>query len=405
MSKKKSSKKRANTHAFKWFIFCIFIILVFFATIYGVAINGQKKIINDKNTATKIEAFLPPQNKISTYTKEDNISKKEEINATKQEQTLLDINYSKYQNGIQTSHIQQQELAEQNLSEFFKFLDTNDTLENKNKYPKVEENITKESNNTAQIQKQIKKIEDNDLEKKSQKATYDKTAKVINRNGKKPLLAIIIDDVSTASQAELIKKIGLNITPSIFPTSKRTPNTAQIANKFSFYMVHMPMSALNYKNEEPNTLHITDSSDTILKRVINIKNDFPRLKIINNHTGSEFTSNYQSLDKLMNILKSQNLILLDSKTISNSKVQILSQKYNMPYLFRDVFLDNSVTEYEIKSQLRDAIAIAKKRGYAIAIGHPHDVTLKTLQKNKDMLKDVEVIYVDKLYREVYGNFK
>lgn len=233
MSKKKSSKKHASTHTFKWFIFCIFIILVFFAAIYGVAINGQKKFINDKNTTAKVEIFLPLQNQIQTSKKEDNIPKKEDINTTKQEQTLLDINYSQYQTNMQTSHIQQQELAEQNLSEFFKFLDANDTLQNKNEYQKIEENISKEENITIPIQapKKIKKIEYDDLEKKSQKATYDKTAKVINRKGKKPLLSIIIDDVSTASQAELIKKINLKITPSIFPKSKRTPNTPEIDRK------------------------------------------------------------------------------------------------------------------------------------------------------------------------------
>lgn len=42
-------------------------------------------------------------------------------------------------------------------------------------------------------------------------------------------------------------------------------------------MIHLPMSAINYKNEEPNTMHITDSKDLMLKR-IKIKKDFPKLK-------------------------------------------------------------------------------------------------------------------------------
>ncbi|WP_156108498.1 divergent polysaccharide deacetylase family protein [Campylobacter sputorum] len=381
-------------HAFKWYIFCIFIILVFFATIYGIAINSQKNI-EDKNLTTT-QQILTSNNQTNSKTDQIIYEKKEVL--VKQKHTQQNTNYSKYQTNIPSQKIQEQELAEQNLSEFFKLLDANQSTQIKDENNTIDKNTSKQ----ISIIDSPKKYEDEDLEKKSQKAIYDTTAKTLDRRGKKPLLAIIIDDVSTFTQAELIKKIKLKITPSIFPVSTNTPNTAQIANKFSFYMIHLPMSAINYKNEEPNTMHITDSKDLMLKRIKKIKKDFPKLKFINNHTGSEFTSNIQALDKLMRILKSQDIVLLDSKTIAKSKVKDLAKKYNMPYLSRDVFLDNIHSEIEIKTQLKDAINIAKKRGYAIAIGHPHDITLKTINKNIDMLKDVEIVYVDRLYKEIYG---
>ncbi|ASM40196.1 divergent polysaccharide deacetylase family protein [Campylobacter sp. RM12327] len=381
-------------HAFKWYIFCIFIILVFFATIYGIAINSQKNI-EDKNLTTT-QQILTSNNQTNSKTDQIIYEKKEVL--VKQKHTQQNTNYSKYQTNIPSQKIQEQELAEQNLSEFFKLLDANQSTQIKDENNTIDKNISKQ----ISIIDSPKKYEDEDLEKKSQKAIYDTTAKTLDRRGKKPLLAIIIDDVSTFTQAELIKKIKLKITPSIFPVSTNTPNTAQIANKFSFYMIHLPMSAINYKNEEPNTMHITDSKDLMLKRIKKIKKDFPKLKFINNHTGSEFTSNIQALDKLMSILKSQDIVLLDSKTIAKSKVKDLAKKYNMPYLSRDVFLDNIHSEIEIKTQLKDAINIAKKRGYAIAIGHPHDITLKTINKNINMLKDVEIVYVDRLYKEIYG---
>lgn len=381
-------------HTFKWYIFCVFIILVFFAAIYGIAINSQKNI-EDKNITTT-QQILTSNNQTNPKTDQIIYEKKEVL--AKEKHTQQNTNYPKYQTNIPYQKIQEQELAEQNLSEFFKLLDANQSTQIKDENNTIDKNISKQ----ISIIDSQKKYEDEDLEKKSQKAIYDTTAKTLDRRGKKPLLAIIIDDVSTFTQVELIKKIKLKITPSIFPVSTNTPNTAQIANKFSFYMIHLPMSAINYKNEEPNTMHITDSKDLMLKRIKKIKKDFPKLKFLNNHTGSEFTSNTQALDKLMSILKSQDIVLLDSKTIAKSKVKDISKKYNMPYLSRDVFLDNIHSEIEIKTQLKDAINIAKKRGYAIAIGHPHDITLKTINKNIDMLKDVEVVYVDRLYKEIYG---
>jgi polysaccharide deacetylase 2 family uncharacterized protein YibQ len=45
---------------------------------------------------------------------------------------------------------------------------------------------------------------------------------------------------------------------------------------------------------------------------------------------------------------------------------------------RDIFLDDTVTEAEVRKQLNALVAVAKRQGAAIAIGHPHDVTLTVL---------------------------
>lgn len=361
--------------------------LIFLAIIYAISTNLQTQTF-DENLSLNSKNFIESKNQVDINKTDQNNSTKNKIEP-KQKEIKNDINHSNYNKNIPSMQIQKQELAEQNLSEFFKILD-----ENENFY----KNISKENNITTKIDN--KKNEN--LIQKPQKLVVEKTIKKINKQSKYPLLAIIIDDVSTFSQADLIKKINLKLTPSIFPVSTNTPHTDKIASKFKFYMIHLPMSAINYKNEEPNTMHINDSEDLMLKRIKKIKKDFSNIKFINNHTGSEFTSNIQALDKLMSILKSQNIILLDSKTTSKSKVEYLSKKYNMPYLYRDVFLDNIRIESEIKKQLQNAINIAKKRGYAIAIGHPYDVTLKTISKNINMLNDVEVVYVDRLYKEIYG---
>ncbi len=68
----------------------------------------------------------------------------------------------------------------------------------------------------------------------------------------------------------------------------------------------------------------------------------------------------------------------------------------MPYIVRNTFIDNDRSFGAIQAQLKKAIEIAKKNGYAIAIGHPHDVTIKVLKESKHLLKDVEPIYVNQL---------
>jgi polysaccharide deacetylase 2 family uncharacterized protein YibQ len=67
----------------------------------------------------------------------------------------------------------------------------------------------------------------------------------------------------------------------------------------------------------------------------------------------------------------------------------IAKKYAMPYIARNLFLDNEQKFDYIQNQLKKAIRIAKKNGHAIAICLPHSITIK-------VLKDLELIYVNQL---------
>ena len=50
----------------------------------------------------------------------------------------------------------------------------------------------------------------------------------------------------------------------------------------------------------------------------------------------------------------------------------------MPWIGRDIFLDNQETVAAVRAQLAKTEQVAKKQGYAVAIGHPHDATIDAL---------------------------
>ncbi|WP_298326646.1 divergent polysaccharide deacetylase family protein, partial [Asticcacaulis sp.] len=52
--------------------------------------------------------------------------------------------------------------------------------------------------------------------------------------------------------------------------------------------------------------------------------------------------------------------------------------YRVPMLSRDVFLDHVMTAQGVAASLAKVEDIARKNGLAIAIGHPHDVTIAAL---------------------------
>jgi len=216
--------------------------------------------------------------------------------------------------------------------------------------------------------------------------------------GYKPRLVIIIDDVAYKHQADAIKSVNLKLTPSFFPATSAHPETPVLARRFSFYMIHLPMQALGgFKGAEIGTLTVDDDYEKIAKKLQSIKRDFPNLKYINNHTGSRFTSDAAAMDRMMRAVRDENLIFVDSKTTSPTKVYGAAKKYSMPYIARDVFLDHDGSKAAVRKQLKYAVELAKKRSYAIAIGHPHKNTIEVLQESTKLLQEVEVVYLKDLF--------
>ena len=229
-------------------------------------------------------------------------------------------------------------------------------------------------------------------------ATEANKVKAAVKAGYKPRLVIIIDDVAYKHQADAIKAVNLKLTPSFFPATSAHPETPVLARRFSFYMIHLPMQALGgFKGAEIGTLTVDDDYEKIAKKLQSIKRDFPNLKYINNHTGSRFTSDAAAMDRMMRAVRDENLIFVDSKTTSPTKVYGAAKKYSMPYIARDVFLDHDGSKAAVRKQLKYAVELAKKRSYAIAIGHPHKNTIEVLQESTKLLQEVEVVYLKDLF--------
>ena len=207
-------------------------------------------------------------------------------------------------------------------------------------------------------------------------------------------LVIIIDDVATFEHAGMIKSLGLKITPSIFPATKTHPDTPSIARSFEFYMIHLPMQAKHFDSPEIGTLTINESYESMLAKIKKIRKDFPRAVYTNNHTGSRFTSDFNAMDRAYMALVDQGFIFVDSKTIAQTAVAKAAKKHNQPYISRDIFLDDNPSAAAVRRELVAAVNLAKKRGYAIAIGHPKKNTIAVIKESKNnILKDVEVVYL------------
>lgn len=214
--------------------------------------------------------------------------------------------------------------------------------------------------------------------------------------GKKPRLAIILDDVGTSSQVRAIKSLHIPITMSFLPPSKARPNTPRLAAREKIYMIHLPMEAQNWSAEEPFTLRIHDSQSHISARIRELKRLFPKAKFINNHTGSKFTSNEIAMNRLITALNDNGMHFIDSRTTAETKAPKVLKNFGQKYMARDVFLDHHMDKPYVLKQIKQAIKVAKAHGSAIAIGHPHKNTLQALYESKNLLKDVDLVFINGL---------
>lgn len=265
-----------------------------------------------------------------------------------------------------------------------------------------ESNISKESlvsETDTKAHEVSSEIKDYANSLKEVKEPSHKVTEVIRKKypqGTTPKLAIIIDDVSFPWQTRMMKEIPYKVTPAFFPPTSGHPETVRLSHEFEFAMIHLPMESKNYAHPEPDTLTTVDSQEVIANRIARIKKWFPHIKYYNNHTGGSFTAHYAAMDKLIGVMQDESLIFVDSRTVGNSKAPEIFKKYNIQLLSRDVFLDNSLNKSEIREQLRKAVVVAKKHGYAIAIGHPHKSTLEVLRDSRDLLEGIDLVYVKDL---------
>lgn len=214
--------------------------------------------------------------------------------------------------------------------------------------------------------------------------------------GSRAKLAIIIDDVGTGEQAQKIAALPVRVTPSIFPPEYQRKDTRSLARGFEHYAIHLPMEASSAKNNSA-TLRASDNYEKLRGVIAKLRADFPNAKFINNHTGSKFTSDERAMQNLLRAMNEHGFLFIDSRTSPATKAKAAMKGLGMRYVHRDVFLDNQNSVAAVRKKLREAVALAKKQGYAIAIGHPKSSTLRALANSADILGEVDLVYLDEIY--------
>ena len=196
-------------------------------------------------------------------------------------------------------------------------------------------------------------------------------------------LAIVLDDLgSDRSVADAIFALQVPITLSVLPYHAHSQEIAQEARKHGCeVMLHLPMQSVANETPEQQELRPGLKREEVEAIVNKMLQSVPEADGVNNHQGSQATSNGALMDELMPVLRDAGVFYVDSRTTAETVAYDTAKRDGVKTAFRNVpFLDDVQNKAAVKRQLQIAIRGAKEKGEAIAIGHPHTVTLDALRE-------------------------
>lgn len=196
----------------------------------------------------------------------------------------------------------------------------------------------------------------------------------------RPLVAIVIDDVGLdRPRSKRAWELPGPLTMSFLPYSKDLREQIKAARAYGKeIMLHLPMEPSGRADPGPGALLVSMSDNDIGRRTAAAPDAMEGYVGVNNHMGSRFTTFKPGMQTALQQIRARGLLFLDSRTTAQTVGEQIALEIGVPTLPRNVFLDDEETLASVKRKLAETEEVARRQGYVVAIGHPHEVTLQAL---------------------------
>ncbi|MDM4768611.1 divergent polysaccharide deacetylase family protein [Solimonas sp. SE-A11] len=218
-----------------------------------------------------------------------------------------------------------------------------------------------------------------------------------------PAISIVIDDLGDRlAESRAAAELPGPVACAMLPESPYTPQIAALAQaRGKEVMLHLPLQPGQGRGH-PLTILDTASPEqrnALLQRALAA---VPQAVGVNNHQGSRLTSESEPMRWLMQALREHGgLYFIDSRTSAATQAEAEAWQRDLPTTRRQVFLDNSRGAAALQGEWQRLLALARKNGTALAIGHPYPETLALLQREIPRLQaqGIRLIAPSALIRE------
>lgn len=198
-----------------------------------------------------------------------------------------------------------------------------------------------------------------------------------------PRLALIIDDLGYA-EPELVRRLcslPIDFSVAVLPYQEHSRESAEAAHGLGKeVLLHLPMEGIPTKDPGPGALLYALSESELRARARKALWDVPHVVGTNNHMGSRLTADRAKIRVVLEEVKARRIWFLDSRTTKDTVAHEVAHELGLKTAQRNVFLDDDKAYAEIEKQWNRALALARKDGTAILIGHIYPETVEALEK-------------------------
>jgi polysaccharide deacetylase 2 family uncharacterized protein YibQ len=217
-----------------------------------------------------------------------------------------------------------------------------------------------------------------------------------------PGLALVLDDWGYHTKVlDAMKSFPAHLTIAVLPGLPYSAVCAEAAFSAGHEVIlHLPMEPLRRMPMIKGTLMVGMPEAEVLSWMDRHAATVPHMVGLNNHEGSKGSADTALMRTVCSWVRSKGEYFLDSKTISNSVGVAEAMRAGIPYAARRVFLDNQDDPGAIEAKVREALAVAKRTGSCVAIGHAKENTMAVLTRMAPELIDsgVDLVRVSDLTR-------
>ena len=213
---------------------------------------------------------------------------------------------------------------------------------------------------------------------------------------KPALIAIVIDDLGNSrEEGRRVVALPGPVACSILPHTMDGPAIADAAHAAGKeVLLHLPMESVAEKPLGSGGITLDMTEGQIRATVADDIASIPHLAGMNNHEGSLITQHPGDMAWILSALHNAgSYYYIDSYTSSDSVAYQIAREQGVPATRRNVFLDDVNTEAAVREQWERLLKIAKRRGFALAIGHPRSATFKVLEAELPLLASEGVALV------------
>ena len=205
-----------------------------------------------------------------------------------------------------------------------------------------------------------------------------------------PRIAIIIDDLGYLRQSgERVIALPGPVACAILPHTPYARYLAEQAYRASKeILLHLPLQPVELVMPMGIGAIDIDNTHRQLAEILNANlASVPHASGVNTHMGSLLTQHPGHMAWLMQELRQRGkLFFVDSYTTPSSVALRLARELDVPATRRHVFLDSELDPASMAREFSRLKNYARLHGFAVAIGHPYELTLSFLERSLPLLE-------------------